>query len=124
MYADHAGRPGDLQVDDVQLAIQQIIQSEFTGPPSREMMAELATERNKEPLPIITEKFGVRLPGERFCLTQPNYKVIGVKTDDHSAPSSLRQPGFGNTLGSLPSLNQASAQRSRSASMDVDEYDV
>ncbi len=77
IYAEHAGRT-ELNVDDVKMAIQSRVSSEFTGPPPRELMAEMAAERNQEPLPIIPEKFGLRLPAERYCLTQPNYTVLGL----------------------------------------------
>lgn len=84
IYADHRGENSEINVDDVRLAIQNINQSEFTGPPPRELMAELATQKNREPLPLISEKFGLRLPPDMYCLTQPSYKVVGMKVSQIS----------------------------------------
>jgi len=39
-------------------------------------LEEIAARRNKLPLPIIQEKYGVRLPPERHCLTAVNYQVV------------------------------------------------
>ena len=38
-------------------------------------MIEIARQKNATPLPLIPEKFGPRLPPERYCLTANNYKV-------------------------------------------------
>ena len=80
-----AAAVNNVTVDDLKLAIQSRHLTglrEFQGPPSRETVAELAQAVNEEPLPIISERFGLRLPAERFCLTQPNYKVSAVSFDD------------------------------------------
>ena len=36
---------------------------------------EFARQRNSMPLPLVPEKFGLRLPPERYCLSGPNYRV-------------------------------------------------
>ena len=38
-------------------------------------MIEIARQKNATPLPLIPEKFGPRIPPERYCLTANNYKV-------------------------------------------------
>lgn len=38
-------------------------------------LIEVAREKNSTPLPLIPEKFGPRLPPERYCLTASNYKL-------------------------------------------------
>ena len=47
---------------------------------------EVARQKNANPLPMIPEKFGVRLPPERYCLTGTNYKIKSrkreVRTED------------------------------------------
>jgi len=48
----------------------------FSPPPSREFALELASEKNKIPLPLIPDKFGVRLPPEKYCLTAINYRPV------------------------------------------------
>jgi len=75
VYADHAGR-GDVELDDVRLAIQARVNYSFSPPPSRETTMALAAERNKQPLPPIVEKLGVRLPPEKYCLTSINYRPL------------------------------------------------
>jgi hypothetical protein len=77
-YADHCGRD-TITVEDLKLAISNRVRTEFSGVPHRELIMEIAAEKNKEPLPPITEKFGLRLPPEKSCLTQPNYMVLGSK---------------------------------------------
>ena len=75
VYADHASR-ADVELDDVRLAIQARVNYSFSPPPSRETTMALAAERNKQPLPPIVEKFGVRLPPEKYCLTSINYRPL------------------------------------------------
>ena len=41
----------------------------------QQFLVDVARERNATPLPLIPEKFGPRLPPERYCLTANNYKV-------------------------------------------------
>ena len=40
-----------------------------------QFLIEVAREKNSAPLPLIPEKFGPRLPPERYCLTANNYKL-------------------------------------------------
>lgn len=42
---------------------------------------EIARQKNANPLPMIPEKFGVRLPPERYCLTGTNYKIKNRKRE-------------------------------------------
>ena len=44
-------------------------------------MVEIARQKNANPLPMIPEKFGVRLPPERYCLTGTNYKIKNRKRE-------------------------------------------
>ena len=39
------------------------------------MILAMAAEKNKAPLPMIPEKFGVRLPPEKFCLTGAQFQL-------------------------------------------------
>ncbi|KAJ2960869.1 hypothetical protein NQZ79_g3876 [Umbelopsis isabellina] len=75
VYAEHAGRQ-DIDLADVQLAVQGRVSHSFTGPPPREFLLELAQEKNKVPLPLIPEKYGIRLPHEKHCLTAINFQVL------------------------------------------------
>ena len=38
-------------------------------------MIDIARQKNSTPLPLIPEKFGPRLPPERYCLTANNYRI-------------------------------------------------
>ncbi|GES93683.1 transcription initiation factor TFIID subunit 9 [Rhizophagus clarus] len=74
-YAEHAAK-NDIDIDDVKLAIQGRITHSFTSPPRQEFLAQLAKERNREPLPPVPEKYGLRLPPDRHCLTAVNFQLI------------------------------------------------
>ncbi|KAH6584971.1 hypothetical protein BASA60_000753 [Batrachochytrium salamandrivorans] len=82
VFADHAGHK-ELEVDDVRLAIESRVAHSFTGPPSRETMMELAEKKNSIPLPLIPEKFGLRLPPERNTLTKANFQIIPKEPHPH-----------------------------------------
>ena len=41
-----------------------------------QFLMEVARKKNGMPLPPIPEKFGPRLPPERYCLTANNYRVM------------------------------------------------
>ncbi|KAG2224164.1 hypothetical protein INT45_000179 [Circinella minor] len=75
IYAEHANK-NDLDLDDIQLAIQGRVNHSFTNPPPKELLLELAEEKNKTPLPLIPEKYGVRLPAEKHCLTGLNFSIV------------------------------------------------
>lgn len=40
-----------------------------------QFLIDIARQKNSMPLPLIPEKFGPRLPPERYCLTSNNYRV-------------------------------------------------
>ncbi|KAL9552643.1 hypothetical protein MBANPS3_003677 [Mucor bainieri] len=75
IYAEHAGKT-DLDLDDIQLAIQGRVNHSFTTPPPKEFLLELAQEKNKQPLPLIPEKYGIRLPADKHCLTGINFSIV------------------------------------------------
>ncbi|KAK3834510.1 MAG: transcription initiation factor TFIID subunit 9-like protein [Linnemannia gamsii] len=75
LYSEHAGRT-EVGLDDVRLAIQGRVNHSFTSPPPKEFLLELAEEKNRVPLPLIPEKYGIRLPHERHCLTAVNFQLI------------------------------------------------
>ncbi|VVT57395.1 uncharacterized protein SAPINGB_P005674 [Magnusiomyces paraingens] len=58
-----------LTTEDVRLAIAARLNYQFKPAPPKEMLLELAQEKNRRPLPIIHEQWGLRLPPEKFCLT-------------------------------------------------------
>eukprot|EP00002_Diphylleia_rotans_P012749 TRINITY_DN2491_c0_g1_i1.p1 TRINITY_DN2491_c0_g1~~TRINITY_DN2491_c0_g1_i1.p1 ORF type:complete len:126 (+),score=30.80 TRINITY_DN2491_c0_g1_i1:413-790(+) len=74
VYSQHANKTA-LDVEDVRLAVQMRVNTSFTQPPPREVILEIAQQKNSQPLPPIPQKFGIRLPPEQHCLTQPNYQL-------------------------------------------------
>eukprot|EP01094_Clydonella_sp_ATCC50884_P014933 TRINITY_DN25502_c0_g1_i1.p1 TRINITY_DN25502_c0_g1~~TRINITY_DN25502_c0_g1_i1.p1 ORF type:complete len:235 (-),score=38.34 TRINITY_DN25502_c0_g1_i1:149-853(-) len=73
-YATHANKDA-IGMDDIRLAIQSQVNSSFTQPPPRELVMELAQQKNSLPLPSIPNRLGVLLPSEEDCLTSVNYHV-------------------------------------------------
>ncbi|KAG2174499.1 hypothetical protein INT44_006762 [Umbelopsis vinacea] len=111
VYAEHAARQ-DIDLADVQLAVQGRVSHSFTAPPPREFLLELAQEKNKVPLPLIPEKYGIRLPHEKHCLTAINFQV---------APNAPPPP---KNLVSKPSADdsQTIPQRTMSEDADMPDY--
>ncbi|GAQ80499.1 Transcription initiation factor TFIID subunit [Klebsormidium nitens] len=73
-YSEHANKPA-IDIDDVKLAIQSRVNFSFTQPPPREVLLELAKQRNSIPLPEIEPRPGLRLPPDVDTLTAPNYQI-------------------------------------------------
>jgi len=91
IYANHAKKKS-VYVEDVKLAVQMQLDKSFTNPPPRDVLLELARIRNANPLPLIKSHCGLRLPPDRFCLTQCNYRL---KPNKKSAPSATYLPQHG-----------------------------
>ncbi|XKL68394.1 hypothetical protein PGB90_003885 [Kerria lacca] len=74
VFANHAKKK-NIDADDVKLAIQiHAEKMSFAGPP-RDILLELARSKNSTSLAPIKPQSGIRLPPDRYCLTQPNYKL-------------------------------------------------
>ncbi|EKX49019.1 hypothetical protein GUITHDRAFT_162218 [Guillardia theta CCMP2712] len=78
VYQEHAQKT-DLDLDDVRLAIQTKLNGQFSQPPPREFMIDIAKAKNAIPLPIIRP--GVHLPPAEYCNITPNSQVV-VKTEN------------------------------------------
>lgn len=76
VFAEHAGRPGRIIMDDVTLAIQGKVGFEFGGRVPKEYLLAMAASVNEEPLPPVQEAFGIRLPPPEHCLVQPDFDLI------------------------------------------------
>ncbi|XP_062008751.1 transcription initiation factor TFIID subunit 9 [Rosa rugosa] len=74
VYSDHAGK-GAIDCDDIKLAIQSKVNFSFSQPPPREVLLELARNRNKIPLPKSISGPGVALPPDQDTLISPNYQL-------------------------------------------------
>ncbi|KAK7363439.1 hypothetical protein VNO77_05582 [Canavalia gladiata] len=73
VYSEHAGKPA-IDCDDFKLAIQSKVNFSFSQPPPREVLLELAQNRNKIPLPKTTAGPGIPLPPDQDTLISPNYQ--------------------------------------------------
>lgn len=49
---------------------------DFTNPPSRQALMQLAAKKNSIPLPLVEDKVGFRLPPERHLLTKQNISLV------------------------------------------------
>ncbi|KAF8948959.1 Transcription initiation factor TFIID subunit 9 [Haplosporangium gracile] len=104
LYSEHAGRT-DVGLDDVRLAIQGRVNHSFTSPPPKEFLLELAEEKNRVPLPLIPEKYGIRLPHERHCLTAVNFQLIPeLPPPTHKDPAKEAALSAGQDEAGAPSL--------------------
>ncbi len=83
VYNDH-GRasngstlaPGSkLTTDDIRLAIAARTNYQFKPVTPKELLLELAAERNKKTLPPIMPGYGIRLPPEKYCLTAKDWSL-------------------------------------------------
>ena len=74
VYSQHAGKK-NIDLDDVKLSVSLSTEQTFTSPPPREALLELAKIKNSVQLPIPQNKLGLRLPPDRHCLTNTNYKL-------------------------------------------------
>ncbi|XP_022992393.1 transcription initiation factor TFIID subunit 9 [Cucurbita maxima] len=74
VYSEHAGKAA-IDCDDVKLAIQSKVNFSFSQPPPREVLLELARNRNKIPLPRSIGGPGIALPPDIDTLLSPNYQL-------------------------------------------------
>ncbi|MBA0779282.1 hypothetical protein Gotri_003550 [Gossypium trilobum] len=74
VYSEHAGKQ-TIDCDDVKLAIQSKVNFSFSQPPPREVLLELARNRNKVPLPKAIPGPGIPLPPEQDTLISTNYQL-------------------------------------------------
>lgn len=74
VYSEHAGKAA-IDSDDVKLAVQSKVNFTFSQPPPREVLLELARNRNKIPLPKTISGPGIPLPPEQDTLISPNYQL-------------------------------------------------
>lgn len=92
-YNDHAGASGNtlpagvgpsasqLSVEDVRLAVAARVNYQFKPAPPKELLLEMAQEKNKRPLPAIPQQYGIRLPPEKYCLTSKEWRLDDEKDE-------------------------------------------
>ncbi|RHZ88098.1 hypothetical protein Glove_26g138 [Diversispora epigaea] len=105
-YAEHTGK-NEMDIDDVKLAIQGRINHSFIAPPKQEFLAQLAKEQNKEPLPPVPLKYGLRLPPDRHCLTAINFQLIPEPPPPPPMPQYMQEDN--NTFSRLEGNNETSS---------------
>lgn len=81
VYNDYAESPGQgLTVEDIRLAIAARTQYQFKPTAPKELLLQLAAERNKKALPQVMGMWGVRLPPEKYCLTAKDWDLNEDRT--------------------------------------------
>ena len=95
VYMEHASR-GELELDDIRLAIQGRVNYAYSEPPTVETLLEMANSKNSMGL-LLPERPAVLLPPEKFCLANVNYQIDSkrkreqVMVDDARAKSRQQQ---------------------------------
>lgn len=134
LFADHSHHK-EVTVNDVKLAIETKTAYEYCLPPSRQSLMQLAEKKNSIPLPLVPEKFGLRLPPERHLLIKPNINVVSRKQQSaqyypvqqqspspHLQSNSLLQ---GSSMGYQASpLSQPQRPNVSKPSAADDDYDM
>ncbi|KAL3231023.1 Transcription initiation factor TFIID subunit 9 [Nakaseomyces bracarensis] len=72
----------NLAVEDIRLAIAARTQYMFKPTAPKELLLQLATERNKKPLPQVMGSWGVRLPPEKYCLSAKSWELDNDKSTE------------------------------------------
>lgn len=65
-----------VNTDDIRLAIAARTNYQFKPTPPKELLLELAHERNSKPLPPVIPKWGLNLPPEKYCLTARDWENL------------------------------------------------
>ncbi|KAK8788221.1 hypothetical protein V5799_022003 [Amblyomma americanum] len=109
LFSAHAKKRA-VDVDDVRLAIQMQADKSFTSPPPRDLLMEIARQKNSTPLPLIKANAGPRLPPDRYSLTACNYRLKSAKKPriQVGLPPQLGLTSMqGNSVAGLPKVAPA-----------------
>lgn len=105
MFASNSKKKS-LDLDDIRVALQLSSENTFTMPPSREILLEIARNKNKSPLPLVKPHCGLRLPPDRHCLNSCNYTLRGpTKKTGGKTNYSLTGSATGLKLTSKSNIN-------------------
>lgn len=74
LYSTHAGN-SVISKEDIKLAIKMKLDHSFTMPPPKDVLVDLAKQKNSTTLPSLKNYTGARLPPDRYCLTSMNYRL-------------------------------------------------
>ena len=91
MYRSTPGRE-TVELDDVKLAVEAKLQTQFTRPAGTEEMHEYAASVNRAPMPPLTNRPGIHMPQDDNLLSA-NYQFFFPEdtTRRKIAESALRQ---------------------------------
>lgn len=64
-----------IDLGDVQLAVNMKTDKTVTSPPPKELLLEVAREKNNQPLPPIKSHNGLRIPFDKYTLIGTNFKL-------------------------------------------------
>lgn len=91
-YGDHAKNSNGsslnnatVNTDDIRLAIAAKTNYQFKPAPAKELMLELAHERNSKSLPPVIPKWGLNLPPEKYCLTAKDWDSLEEEKNEMEA---------------------------------------
>ncbi|XP_013790943.1 transcription initiation factor TFIID subunit 9-like [Limulus polyphemus] len=123
LFSSHAKKK-NIDVDDVRLAIQLQMDKSFTCPPPRDLLLEVARQKNSTPLPLIKSSAGARLPPDRYCLSACNYRLkpqkkprMQINVPSSKVSFSSLQPGSSNTGPSISRVMPAIPLASKSGTV-------
>ncbi|GBL51031.1 Transcription initiation factor TFIID subunit 9 [Candidozyma auris] len=98
MYNDHAknamnttSSTSTVNTDDIRLAIAARTNYQFKPTPPKELLLELAHERNAKPLPPVIPKWGLNLPPEKYCLTARDWESLEEEAADSESSKRRKQ---------------------------------
>ncbi|KAI3949176.1 hypothetical protein MKW98_026556 [Papaver atlanticum] len=92
VYLEHASKPA-IDPDDIKLAIQTKVNFGFSQPPPREVLLELARNRNKMPLPKSITGPGIPFPPDEDTLISPNYQLAIPRRPQAQADEEMEEDG-------------------------------
>lgn len=123
LFSSHAKKKL-VDIDDVRLAIQLQMDKSFTSPPPRDLLIEVARQKNSIAMPLIKANVGPRLPPDRYSLTSSNYRMKSMKkprsSSNHSTSSRLNLSSMqGGNLGSSKSNAALSLSSKSGATLSV-----
>jgi|TARA_B100000524_G_scaffold253677_1_gene137082 transcription initiation factor TFIID subunit 9B len=98
-YAMHAGRPGQLECEDVHLALK--LKAAAAQPTTVSFTEWMASETNRQPLPAAAQVPGVQLPLQKLCLLTPNYQ-LKLPSDAKRIPRPQPEPALPKQPGTAP----------------------
>lgn len=76
-----------IDLDDVKLAVNIQTDKTLTSPPPKELLLEVAREKNNQPLPPIKSHNGLRIPFDKYTLIGTNYRLKSSREDESNSQS-------------------------------------